>query len=163
VNPKTLGEAAYRAYAGVSETIVLWEQLPACIKNAWEAAAHGVIVAASDQTRPIPQTKWSEADDDLKPAVFAVGDVVRYNDGPTALMLITNVHEHYGGGKQARYYGDQFYGMAMGAYHQDCQMLSQQDRENIAQWAAENGRDSHTHYVKMAEAVALMDERRRGK
>lgn len=51
---------------------------------------------------------------------FKIGDVVRYNSGPTALMRIDSISV----GERTRYYGTQYYGAAVGAYDHDCQGAS---------------------------------------
>jgi hypothetical protein len=49
--------------------------------------------------------------------LFAVGDIIRYGTGSTALMQITDVLEAYGGAP-ARYHGIQCFGNTIGVYHE---------------------------------------------
>lgn len=53
------------------------------------------------------------------PVLFKVGDVLRYAEGPTALMQVTKVSPGYGG-SVARYAGRQCLGGMVGAYHRAC-------------------------------------------
>jgi hypothetical protein len=48
---------------------------------------------------------------------FKIGSVVRYASGITALMKIERVDYDVDGEGNHHYYGQQFYGGAMGAYH----------------------------------------------
>ena len=73
------------------------------------------------------------ASDDL----LCVGDLVRYSDGVTALMVIEYVSKDHGGTGAHRYYGKQFYGGSVGAYHGACQKPSTADREK---WKTHNRR-----------------------
>lgn len=54
------------------------------------------------------------------------GDVVRYGDGPSALMRLTSTH-----GANGRFYGVQYFGGSVGASERDCQPASQRD---LASW-----------------------------
>lgn len=60
---------------------------------------------------------------------FEVGAIIRYGHGPTALMEITSVTKAAG---LWRYYGDQYFGGAVGAYEGSCQLASE---EEVAMWA----------------------------
>ncbi len=71
------------------------------------------------------------ASDDL----LCVGDLVRYGDGETALMMIEYVSKNHGGDGAHRYYGRQFYGGSVGAYHGACRKPSAADR---AKWETHN-------------------------
>ena len=55
-----------------------------------------------------------------------IGDIIRYGTGPTALMLVTSVSEKHGG-IEDRYYGDQFYGGAIGVYESNVKRPSTED------------------------------------
>lgn len=60
---------------------------------------------------------------------FNVGDIVRYGDGPTALMRITSIRK-MGGENIAtavRYYGSHFFGGLEGRYHGQCMPADEQD------------------------------------
>ena len=65
-----------------------------------------------------------------KPKLFSVGDIVRYDSGPTALMRITTLREGHGGAI-ARYWGAQCMGGFMGAYHEKCSYAAAAD---LAKW-----------------------------
>ncbi len=71
------------------------------------------------------------ASDDL----LCVGSVVRYGEGVTALMRIEAISKDHGGKGQHRYYGQQFYGGTVGAYHSECSKPSAGDR---ALWRTHN-------------------------
>ena len=60
--------------------------------------------------------------------LFKVGDILRYSDGPTALMRVTYISRHHGG-SEARYYSQQCMGGSCGAYHQQVQLASAEDRK----------------------------------
>lgn len=61
--------------------------------------------------------------------MFKLGDVIRYGSGETALMRVDQISEGHGG-QVARYYGQQFYGGVVGAYHDDCRAASPVDLQN---------------------------------
>lgn len=71
------------------------------------------------------------ASDDL----LCVGDLVRYGDGVTALMVIESISKNHGGEGWHRYYGKQFFGGGVGVYHCDCREPSMADR---AKWKTHN-------------------------
>jgi hypothetical protein len=52
---------------------------------------------------------------------YTIGSIVRYANGPTALMKITGVSYNHGGRGVHRYYGTQFFGGIIGAYHDNCE------------------------------------------
>lgn len=64
-------------------------------------------------------------------AMFKIGAVIRYGEGPTALMEVTHISQGHGSGI-ARYYGTQFYGGSTGAYHEDCRAANLKD---LQRWA----------------------------
>lgn len=64
---------------------------------------------------------------------YEVGDILRHDVGPTALMRVTHVSENHGGFGH-RYYGPSTYGSAMGAYEVDCKPAS---KEDLAVWERE--------------------------
>lgn len=61
--------------------------------------------------------------------VYSVGDIIRYGDGPSALMQVKEVRVGYAGDK-ARYYGTQCCGGNVGAYHTECERA----RNDINTW-----------------------------
>jgi hypothetical protein len=58
--------------------------------------------------------------------LYAIGDIVRYTDGSTALMQITYISVGHGG-SIARYYGIQCMGGYIGAYHGRVNKANAQD------------------------------------
>jgi hypothetical protein len=50
---------------------------------------------------------------------FEAGQIIRYGEGTTALMRVTEISPNHGG-FGPRYYGRQFFGGAVGAYETDC-------------------------------------------
>jgi hypothetical protein len=50
---------------------------------------------------------------------FKIGAIVRYSSGITALMKVETVYYDEDGEGNHRYYGMQFYGATMAAYHND--------------------------------------------
>ena len=67
---------------------------------------------------------------------FKVGDIVRYAEGPTALLKIDTVKIPYGGA-HGRYWGWHVLGGACGAYHEECVPASAAD---IDLWNEKRGR-----------------------
>lgn len=61
------------------------------------------------------------------PGVWPIGTLLRYDSGETALMRVTSVSVGHGGSK-ARYYGQQCFGGAVGAYHEQCSEATDEDR-----------------------------------
>ena len=49
--------------------------------------------------------------------VYKVGDVIRFDRGPTALMEITEISNPHGG--SVRYYGKTWHGSTIGVYQYD--------------------------------------------
>jgi len=75
---------------------------------------------------------------------WKVGDIVRYDYGPSALMRVERVREmgndHRGISCSVRYYGRQFFGGVMGCYHG--QILGDAKPEEINEFKKErNVRD----------------------
>jgi hypothetical protein len=62
--------------------------------------------------------------------LYKVGDIIRYDHGPTALMKITTLRAPYGG-SIARYWGVQCMGGIAGAYHEKIRATTEDD---IAIW-----------------------------
>jgi hypothetical protein len=60
--------------------------------------------------------------------IYKIGDMVRYSEGSTALMMIESVHPDYAGPGKHRYYGIQCYGGPMGAYHDQLSLASGADK-----------------------------------
>lgn len=69
---------------------------------------------------------------------FKIGAIVRYSDGITALMKIETVAYDEDGEGNHHYYGRQFYGASMGAYHYD--MLAATQAE-VHRWEENEKRD----------------------
>jgi hypothetical protein len=65
-----------------------------------------------------------------------IGDIVRYDIGPTALMKIEEIHIV---GGQNRFYGKQCMGGLVGAYENQCIPANQNDH---LLWASCNGLNS---------------------
>lgn len=63
-----------------------------------------------------------------------LGDILRYDHGPTALMRVETVSFGHDG-RGHRYYGRQFFGGTMGAYEFECLLASPYD---IDKWNEEN-------------------------
>lgn len=61
-------------------------------------------------------------------AKFEVGEVIRYSEGPTALMEVKNVRR---AGGFLRYYGEQYFGGPVGAFEFDCSPATEAE---IADW-----------------------------
>jgi hypothetical protein len=85
----------------------------------------------------------------LPPPKFKVGDILRYDSGPTALMVVTYISENHGGSH--RYYGQQCYGGGCGAYEYDCTLASAKD---LTTWETERKR---YHVKEKAYSVAWED------
>ena len=66
---------------------------------------------------------------------YKVDEIVRYSDGPTALMRIDNVSKDHGGMGSHRYYGAQFYGGAIGAYESD---ITHATKAEVEKWNTSN-------------------------
>jgi hypothetical protein len=62
---------------------------------------------------------------------FAVGDIIRYASGVTAIMCVTQVLANHGGRGFHRYLGVTCQGGSAGAYQYDCHSPSEAD---IARW-----------------------------
>lgn len=60
---------------------------------------------------------------------FAIGDILRYGDGPTALMRVAFVSANHAGPDQHRYYGQQCMGGSVGAYESQCIQADGRDRD----------------------------------
>lgn len=60
-----------------------------------------------------------------------IGDVVRYGEGPSALMRVTSMHGD-------RYYGEQYFGGGASVHKYDVQAASQRD---LASWRWAHGSD----------------------
>jgi hypothetical protein len=56
----------------------------------------------------------------MAPVPLKVGDVIRYLDGPTALMRVERISRNHGGPNVDRYYGIQHFGGGVGAYADSC-------------------------------------------
>ena len=63
--------------------------------------------------------------------LFEMHEVVRYGDGPTALMQITQLPLAGASGNGNRYYGNQIYGGSVGAYEVN---MSKANRDDLALW-----------------------------
>jgi hypothetical protein len=66
---------------------------------------------------------------------YAVGSILRYAAGSTALMRVTSISRDHGGRGVHRYYGDHHFGGAHGAYEYDCSLATADD---LATWATEH-------------------------
>lgn len=62
---------------------------------------------------------------------FKVGDILRYDDGSTALFRVESISPKHGG-LEDRYYGRQCFGGSVGAYASDCLPASEAD---LKKWA----------------------------
>lgn len=62
--------------------------------------------------------------------IYKIGDLIRYDTGSTALLEITSVQPGHGG-SVAYYHGKQCMGGSAAAYHQACELASDDD---IATW-----------------------------
>lgn len=83
---------------------------------------------------------WYGGNDGGMPSPKKVGDLIRYDDGPSALMRITHVRfmgmeDVRGIGCHYRYYGRAFHsnGTCTGRYHGQC---SEPTPSDIAAWKA---------------------------
>lgn len=65
-----------------------------------------------------------------------IGQVVRYGEGPSALMRVTSLHN-------SRYYGTQYFGGAVSAHMWDVEAASQRD---VASWRWAH--DSNDEWVR---------------
>jgi hypothetical protein len=61
---------------------------------------------------------------------YKIGQIVRYAEGPTALMRIESVSLKHGGTKD-RYYGVQFYGGSEGRYEDQLMPATQREIERF--------------------------------
>ena len=78
-------------------------------------------------------SKRVQCDVFLNPPLFEKGNVVRYAEGPTALMQITDVLPGHTG-SIARYYGNHCLGdHAVGAYHEN---ITHPTKEDLEMWNA---------------------------
>lgn len=80
------------------------------------------------------------APDTAAPALFKVGDILRYGEGATALMEVEAISVSHGG-SSARYYGRQFFGGAVAAYHGQVKP-STDDEQQRFRAASPRGRES---------------------
>lgn len=64
---------------------------------------------------------------------FKVGDILRYDDGSTALFRVESISPKHGG--TDRYYGRQCFGGTVGAYVWQCSLASKVDLET---WTKHN-------------------------
>lgn len=69
----------------------------------------------------------------MAPPKYKVGDILRYDNGHTALFRVEHVSEDHDGRGGHRYYGQTFYGSSLGAYEQDCQPATKFEK---ARWDA---------------------------
>lgn len=60
---------------------------------------------------------------------FAIGDILRYGEGSTALMRVAYISANHGGKGHHRYYGQQCMGGTCGAYENNCEPASTADRK----------------------------------
>lgn len=67
---------------------------------------------------------------------FPIGTIIRYGEGPTALMRVGTISYNHGGPGVTRYYGQQCTGGVTGAYHGDCRAAS---RKDIRTWRDNRG------------------------
>jgi hypothetical protein len=63
---------------------------------------------------------------------YAVGTILRYDRGKTALMRVDTISANHGGKGEHRYYGAQCMGGLVGAYHTDCKPA---DAADVVTWA----------------------------
>ena len=68
-----------------------------------------------------------------------IGDMLRYGEGETALMVVKHVSPGHGGAL-ARYYGRQCMGGSVGAYHDQCTPATHADRDT---WSEHNPMTLH--------------------
>jgi len=76
----------------------------------------------------------SEAIQHLKPVdegVYQIGNILRYSNGPTALMRIDSISLNHGGKGNHRYYGIHVLDGKKGVYHRDAKPASDSD---LAEW-----------------------------
>lgn len=82
---------------------------------------------------------WYGQNKSKRETVWSVGDLIRYDSGPTALMRITSVRYMRAGdviediAKDVRYYGRAFHstGTCTGRYHGQCY---EPDAEDVESW-----------------------------
>lgn len=97
---------------------------------------------------------WRTNDD----PIYKVGDLIRYDDGETALMEVGLVQPGHGGAV-AYYHGKQCMGGTVAAYHQACEAPSAKD---LAKW--DECSKWRTHKLsKWTPTTDLMTLRRMGK
>ena len=58
---------------------------------------------------------------------FKIGDVLRYDTGPTALFRVDAVSKNHAGPGKHRYYGTHCGGTPEGVYESDCQPANKAD------------------------------------
>jgi hypothetical protein len=68
---------------------------------------------------------------------FSVGQILRYNDGPTALFRVSYISENHGGPGVHRYYGQHCMGGTHGSYESQCRLGNVEDQKT---WYAEGRR-----------------------
>jgi len=56
---------------------------------------------------------------------YKVGDILRYDSGPSALFKVTGISKNHG--IDHRYIGLQYYGDKMGSYEQDCSLATAEE------------------------------------
>lgn len=89
------------------------------------------------------------------PAIFKVGDIVRYNDGVTALMRISFISLNHAGPGDHRYYGQQCMGGTYGAYQQDCRAATPKDRATWSEHGKPKGKWQRTPWRTFKQTQGL--------
>ena len=77
---------------------------------------------------------------------FAIGSIVRYSGGITALMKVETVAYDEDGEGNHHYHGQQFYGGAMGAHHDDMRAAKP---DELALW------DTHWKKEELVKAARV--------
>lgn len=90
--------------------------------------------------------------------IFKVGDILRYAEGPTALMRVTYVRVGHGGSK-ARYYGQQCMGGSCGAYHEQVTVATDEDIKTWFKIGREKDIHGHPLWRKPWRLVKKRDRR----
>jgi hypothetical protein len=76
---------------------------------------------------------WYGGNESGRTTHWAIGDLIRYREGPTALMRVELVREMGDDGRgiacSIRYYGPAFHGGSNGAYHGHCHEPTEEDVE----------------------------------
>jgi len=109
---------------------------PAVLRDVWQVGelarsveGEAVLVLAAP---PGGEVKSGGALGDLPPVTkgqrFAVGHIVRYGPGSTALMRVEMVSAQHGG-SGPRYFGRQYFGGSVGAYERDCTAATPEERQ----------------------------------